>query len=126
MGQWMYGLPDETFVDSIKSFIMSVNIGDLSQLHYTTSLPGTELFNIAVKKGFIDSKFQTDGLYNPSIFHKGESHLHILLISLIHVLKNVRIPKDYKFLRYLGSKSDWRGKTIGEIIAEELLTHLKK
>ena len=78
-----------------------------------------------VKKGVIDSKFYSDGLYSSSVFHKGESRLHVLLISLIHVLKDVQIPKDYKFIRYLGSKSVWRGKTIGNVIAEELLNEIK-
>ncbi len=125
MGQWMYGLPDETFIDSIKTLIMSIKEGDFSQLHFATPLPGTELFDIAVKKGVIDSKFYSDGLYSSSVFHKGESRLHVLLISLIHVLKDVQIPKDYKFIRYLGSKSVWRGKTIGNVIAEELLNEIK-
>ena len=121
MGQWMYGVPGETFLETIETFIMSVKEGDFSQLHFTAPLPGTELFDIALDKGLITPDYHLKSLYNSElIFHNDEERFQILFISLIHILKDVRIPENYKYIRYLGSKSDWRGKTVGEVIAGEL------
>lgn len=127
MGQWMYGLPGEMLLDTVRTFIMSVREGDFSQLHFTTPLPATELFDIAVAQGLISPDYHSKGLYNSElIFHNDDERLQILLISLIHVLKDVRIPENYKYIRYLGSKGDWRGRTIGEVFAEELESWLEK
>lgn len=104
----------------LRTFIMSVKEGDSSNLSFLTPLPGTELFDMAVAEGIIDANYHHEGVYRSIVFHKGEARLQVLIVSLIHVLKNVRIPYDYKYVRYLGSKSDWRGKTIGEVIAEEM------
>ncbi len=106
---------------------MSVREGDFSQLHFTTPLPATELFDIAIEQKLISPDYQSKGLYDSElIFHNDEARLQILLISLIHILKDVKIPEDYKYIRYLGSKADWRGKTIGEVIAEELESWIEK
>ena len=127
MGQWMYGLPGEMLSDTIKTFLMSVREGDLSQLHFATPLYGTALFDIAVDQGLIGPDYHSEGLYNPElVFHDDEEGLKILLISLIHVLKDVKIPEDYQYVRYLGTKNDWRAKTIGEVIAAELESWTKK
>ncbi|MFH0976545.1 MAG: radical SAM protein [Spirochaetota bacterium] len=126
MGQWMYGLPDERLEDTIKTLIMSTEIGDISQLHFTSPLPNTELYNLAAQKGLIDYKHENKGLYSYDlIFHNEIERLHILLISLLHVLKDVRIPVDYKYIRYLGSDNNWRGKTIGEVFSIELKSKIK-
>jgi radical SAM superfamily enzyme YgiQ (UPF0313 family) len=119
MGQWMYGLPDETFQEALETLILSVKSGDFPQLHMTTPLPGTKLFDIALEKGFITPDYVTPGLYEPSVFHDKESYIGILLISILHVLKDVRIPSNYHYVRYLGDV-DFRGKTLGEIVVQEI------
>jgi radical SAM superfamily enzyme YgiQ (UPF0313 family) len=120
LGSWMYGLPGETFPDMLRTFIMSVKEGDSSNLSFLTPLPGTELFDMAVAEGIIDANYHHGGVYRSVVLHKGEARLQVLMVSLIHALKDVRIPYDYRYIRRLGSRSDWRGKTIGEIIAEEM------
>jgi anaerobic magnesium-protoporphyrin IX monomethyl ester cyclase len=120
MGQWMYGSPGETFQDALKSLIMSVKAGDYSQLHMTTPLVGTRLFEIALKEGLIPADYRTSGLYETSVFHDGMDYLQILLVSILHVLKDVKVPANYRYARYLGKRENIRGSTLGEIIAEEL------
>lgn len=124
-GQWMYGLPEESFFDVLRTFIMSVKLGDFPQIHFTAPLPGTEFYDIAIEKGIIDKDFHADSLYGSTVFHKGKEYLWILLISLIQVLKNVKIPKDYEYMRYLGTLKDWRGKKLGEVIAAEMENVMK-
>lgn len=127
MGQWMYGLPGESFKDMLSSFVMSVKEKDYSQLHFTSPLPNTELFDVALQKGLIKKEYLSKGLYDSElIFHNDEECLQLLLVSLIHVLKDVKVPSNYSYVRYLGSQNDWRGKTVGEIIATELETMMNK
>ena len=121
MGQWIYGMPGETLYDSLKTFVMSVKEGDLPQLHFMSPLPNTELFNIAVQKGLLRSDYMPKGLYDSElIFHTKEQRTQMLIISLLHVLKDVRIPNNYEFVRYLGTKQEWRGRKVGEVFASEL------
>jgi len=125
MGQWIYGLPGETILEALDTFIMSTKLEDYSQLHFLSPLPGTEIFKNAVEDNLIDPTFKTDGFYNSIVFHKGEMRLWLLLISLIHVLKDIKIPEKYRHARYLGSESDWRGKKIGDVIAKEMENAIK-
>jgi radical SAM superfamily enzyme YgiQ (UPF0313 family) len=125
VGQWIYGLPGETVLEALSTFIMSTKVKDWPQLHFLSPLPGTEIFENAIRDGYIDEYFHTDGFYYSIIFHKGEMRLWFLLLSLIHVMKDINIPETYRYMRYLGTKSDWRGKTIGEVIAEEMENAIK-
>ena len=120
LGSWMYGLLGETFSDMLRTLIMSVREGDSSNLSFFTPLPGTELFDKAVEKGIIDASYHHGGVYRTVALHEGEARFQVLMVSLIHALKNVRIPPDYRYIRRLGSRGKLKSKTIGEVIAEEL------
>ncbi len=120
LGQWMIGMPGETPELALKSLKMSLEIGDVPQVHIATPLPKTKMLEQAVALGYFapGERPKVTGIYDDFTMVRPE-HRNTFR-QLYNAFKIINAQLDRKSTGGVFSRfqRDLHRKRVGEILLE--------
>ena len=124
LGQWMIGMPGETTYQAVKSLKMSLEIGDIPQVHIATPFPKTELMKMAIEHGCLveGEKTKVSGIYSDFTMVPEDQSDTFRLIYNAFKISNQRLnmSREKLFARSYHELKETRNQKIGEILLKDI------
>jgi radical SAM superfamily enzyme YgiQ (UPF0313 family) len=125
LGQWMIGMPGETPLLALKSIQLSLELGDIPQVHIATPFPKTRLRELAIERGILraDEPVSLRSIYDDfTMVEQSQLPIFRLLYNLFN-LQNQRIALSEKngiFDRAFFSLRNAPDKRIGALLLRDV------
>ncbi len=124
LGQWMIGMPGETTDQAVKSLKMSLEIGDIPQVHIATPFPKTEMMNMAIEQGYLveGEKTKVSGIYGDfTMVPKDQSDTFRLIYNAFKINnQRLSMSKERLFGRFYHELKEMHNQKIGEILLKNI------
>ena len=125
LGQWMIGMPGETTSQAVKSLKMSLEIGDIPQVHIATPFPKTQMLDMAIEQGYLDEgeKAKVSGIYGDFTMVPKDQIDTFRFIYNAFKINNLRlsISEEKLFGRFYHELNEMRNHKIGEILLRDII-----
>jgi len=122
LGQWMIGMPGETYEQALKSIRMSLKIGDIPQVHIATPFPKTKMREHGITLGLIERNqpVELKSIYDDfTLVPKDQKNIFRLLYNIFKIQSLTIIrPKNEVFDRFSQEIKKLNDIRIGSLILD--------